>query len=279
MFDKSKITAGLLARLRVENPEIDDVAAQRLEGSVERLAASQQAQQPPTVAMIGLSGVGKSSTINALFGRGDQAVSHTRPCTSVARPVSGDLYEYVGQKATIVIYDMPGLGESRAADIRHYQAYEEVLPIVDVVVWIIDSPSRVITPIESALKKLRRQFGAPLMNKFIVAANKIDRVHPEDWLQSANMPSEQQDKVIEEYSQFLSDALGGALPRKSLPVVCYSATRRYNLEDLMLRVVDHAPRNRAWLFGEAADVADFREFVDPRYLKWIKDNESRIRKA
>ncbi|MEV4026055.1 GTPase [Actinosynnema sp. NPDC050801] len=270
MFDPKKQLKKAMELLRVGNPQVTDEQWANTESSLQQ----KMDEAPlPTIALIGLAGVGKSSTINALFNAG-AAVGHYRPCTQFAQPLEGDLFEYTGRRGSMIVYDMPGLGENLAADERHYDTYFDTLPKVDVAIWVVDAPSRTISPIEVALRRLRRMGGASLIDKIVFAANKIDRVHPGEtaWLKQANIPSPEQEETIHLYTRFLEEALGAEVPRAQDSVVCYSATRRYNLELLMEKVGAHAPENRAWLLGRVADVADFTDLVDPRLLEWIKSN-------
>src|SRR5258705_10795084 len=54
----------------------------------------------PKIAIIGKTGVGKSSTINSLFGT-DLGVSHFESCTQKAEPIV-----VTNGKGNIIIYDM-----------------------------------------------------------------------------------------------------------------------------------------------------------------------------
>ena len=67
--------------------------------------------ETPTIAIIGFTGVGKSSTLNALFNAG-QKTDDVRACTQEAKSFAGNLEPYTGSKGIVNIYDMPGLGES-----------------------------------------------------------------------------------------------------------------------------------------------------------------------
>ncbi|MFM6075668.1 MAG: GTPase, partial [Dolichospermum sp.] len=73
----------------------------------ERLVQEELAK-PPKVAIIGKTGVGKSTTINALFGL-EEKVSHTTHGTTEA---SKKIIE-LPQGGKLEVIDMPGLGEDR----------------------------------------------------------------------------------------------------------------------------------------------------------------------
>src|SRR5205823_8694591 len=76
-------------------------------------------ERPPTVGVIGLSGVGKSSTLNALFSTG-LATSSTVACTTEFRHIDLDLQARDGalasQPVRLRVVDAPGLGEDCARD-------------------------------------------------------------------------------------------------------------------------------------------------------------------
>ena len=67
-------------------------------------------ERPPQIAIIGFTGVGKSSTLNALFNAG-RPTSDVQACTQQASSVFGNIEPYTGSRGIVEIYDMPGLGE------------------------------------------------------------------------------------------------------------------------------------------------------------------------
>ncbi|MEC4869077.1 MAG: GTPase, partial [Jaaginema sp. PMC 1078.18] len=64
-------------------------------------------EPPPRFAFIGEAGVGKSSTLNALFNAG-LPVSHTEACTQTAIDIEIKFNELEGTNGLLVAYDMPG---------------------------------------------------------------------------------------------------------------------------------------------------------------------------
>src|SRR5215217_5447526 len=67
-------------------------------------------EPPPTIVLFGEAGVGKSTTINNLFGAG-QKVGHTRPTT--ATPQGWDVGSRLvkGANGLLRVIDMPGVGD------------------------------------------------------------------------------------------------------------------------------------------------------------------------
>jgi len=239
---------------------------------IERQAIMLEQQQPdPVVALIGLTGVGKSSTINALFNSGLE-VSHFRPCTKLPSPVTGTLAQFTGQGGDIVIYDMPGLGENRTADKEHYRAYLEVLPKADVVVWIVEAGFRAFSPIQVALSHLAKDLGPQQISRIVFAANKVDQMHPGEtaWNPRSNLPADEQQRNIKAYVAYATGQIRAEIPGWHDTFVDYSATRRYNLPVLVETMGKAVAFERNWLFGRRLAVADFRELVDPRLLAYAE---------
>ncbi|NET42195.1 GTPase family protein [Okeania sp. SIO2B3] len=113
-------------------------------------------EPPPRFAFIGETGVGKSSTLNALFNAGFD-VSHTEACTQEARGVEISLSEVEGVNGALVAYDMPGLGESQLKQREHIALYEKVLKDVDVALWILDAQNRAIASVQQYLERELRE--------------------------------------------------------------------------------------------------------------------------
>lgn len=273
MAGLKSIVNELLAALQSENPSRSDEELRSVGKSLRAAIRAEREESPPVIALIGLTGVGKSSTINALFNAGVE-VSHFEPCTQVAAPIAGDLFQFTGRKGKLIIYDMPGLGEGKRADERHFATYRETLPTVDAAVWVIAAPERAMTPIQTGLERLAAESGSAVTDKIVFAINKIDRVHPGEtaWNPTVNLPGPEQAEILLEYTKFVDRAITEVLPERSGQTVPYSATRRYNLESLMEQIVARTADNRAWLVGKSASVADFTELVDPRFLEWYRRN-------
>ena len=116
---------GLLAKQGIDDSTIDSMMKQ--------VEAKINEEPSPRIAFIGFTGVGKSTTLNALFNAG-QPTSDIRACTQKEAEIIGDVSKYTGSKGSVIVYDMPGLGEDRDADKRHIETYKRVLPIVDLIV-------------------------------------------------------------------------------------------------------------------------------------------------
>jgi len=143
------------------------------------------------VALVGGTGVGKSTLLNALAGREVSAASVRRPTT--ARPVAwlpgtrrvelqpllewlgvgpGDVREAAGvARGDLAILDLPDLDSTTA---EHRRRVEAVLPRVDAVVWVTD-------PEKYADAVLHDDFLAtwlPRLDRQALVVNKRDRLTP-----------------------------------------------------------------------------------------------------
>jgi predicted GTPase len=109
--------SGILAK-------ISDPSLRRLVENVEQ----EFLEHAPTIRVVGLSGVGKSSTINAMFGT-SLKVSATTRGTAQFEKVDAELSvkneQAKGKAGLLRMYDAPGLGEDRRLDDGYLAAYEK----------------------------------------------------------------------------------------------------------------------------------------------------------
>jgi predicted GTPase len=224
-------------------------------------------EPPPRFAFIGETGVGKSSTLNALFNAGVE-VSHIEACTQTARGIEVSFNELEGVNGALVAYDMPGLGESRLKQQEHIALYETVLKDVDVALWILDAQNRAIASVQQYLEVELQSINPRLLERMVIALNKVDLVHPgeRDWHPRANLPSEEQEANIKGRIDDVEKKIREVLPNWKGTIVGYSANRRYNLPQLFDAMMDAVPRKRQWVVASRKALADFLEFVDPQLL-------------
>lgn len=227
-------------------------------------------EDPPKIAWVGLTGVGKSSTLNALFNAGRET-NGVVACTKEEAAVYGNISKYIGSKGDIMVYDMPGLGEGIKEDNHHMETYKRVLPNVDVVVWTISAGDRKMEPEQRALLRLKQEFGRKFLERLVIVINKADITDPGEtsWRKEMNMPCLEQQKNMEIFEQEVLKKVKDVLPEWKGNLVTYSAKYRYRLDVLMTAIVEAVPKNRRWVYDRRADVADFKEFIDPRYREYI----------
>ncbi|GEM_PF-1180008 len=133
------------------------------------------------VSIVGQTGVGKSSLINALFGT-KLKTDPVKPCTKEIE----DIPIEIKQGSTLYFYDLPGIGESDEADEGYLQKYREHLQSSDVILWAIHADNRSVVFDLQSLKKIMEGYTqeqkAILMSKLTFILTKADVLHPPSWI-------------------------------------------------------------------------------------------------
>lgn len=218
-------------------------------------------ERPPTIGLVGVSGVGKSSTVNAMFKAG-LAVSHTTACTKEFTPVTLTLKqgEARGLQTRLVVKDAPGLGEDVSRDREYLDMYRRELPHCDIILWVMSARNRAV-----ALDQQYLRYFADLGERIVFGINQVDLVHPMNWKPGMPIPSREQTEhiasIVEDRRMRLSDVLG-----RQAVVIPYSNHRGYNLESLFTALVSQCRGDRAWIFGA---LKGFRldDFVDVEHFR------------
>ena len=219
----------------------------------------------PKIAIFGATGVGKSSTVNALFNAGRQ-VSNIVACEDPMQAIEVEIGGYEGRtKQKIIVYDIPGIGQNIDADKRIRKIYYQLLPKVDVIIWLLQASDRAMTTMQQVLRQLKRRSGKILSKKLVVAVNKIDLLAPgaENWNSVINMPGKEQSNEIPTLIDYISKHILRVLPKWNKGVLAYSATKQYNLKMLVKAILDTIPDDNfaARALLDRFDVAKQSDFM------------------
>lgn len=215
--------------------------------------------RPFKVAIIGQSGVGKSSTLNAVFGL-------NLPVSDIAEGTTEIIEKIFPMRDgfNLSIYDMPGLLQSRKKDKEYEEMYKEILPQCDVIVYIIRANTRNIGDDCRILKEVVLPIcnQSSIKDNLIIAVNKVDTIgqtiNPDDpelvWDPISNVPSDKlfeciKKKRLDIFTKLIDEKLVLINSESSLKpgqVVFYSATYEYNLGQFLKAITNAGKRGWIW---------------------------------
>lgn len=143
----------------------------------------QKKHKPFVVSIMGQTGVGKSSLLNALFNPiPPLVVGQARPTTRQVESI-----ERTNERGhDLVFHDMPGTGESEQFDKALLSDYREYLLKSDAALWAIHGDSRSVTFDAQALKFLvdsvEPEQKSQLMSKITFVMTKADLLVETPWI-------------------------------------------------------------------------------------------------
>ena len=249
-FMIQKLFSTILSKSNVSKKDKDDVFGKLDEEITGR---------PFKVAVIGQAGVGKSSTLNAVFGL-------NLPVSDIAEGTTEIIEKIFPMRDgfNLSIYDMPGLLQSRKKDKVYEDMYKEILPQCDVIVYIIKANTRNIGDDCRILKEVVLPIcnQSSIKDNLIIAVNKVDTIgqtiDPNDpelaWDPIDNVPSEKlfeciKKKRMDIFSKLIDENLVLLSSESALTpsqVVFYSAVYEYNLGEFLKAITNAGKRGWIW---------------------------------
>lgn len=225
-------------------------------------------EKPFRVAVIGQSGVGKSTTLNAVFGLSNYTSDIAEGTTDIVEKVFP-----MRNGFNLSIYDMPGLNNDVDKDIEYEKLYQKILPDCDVIVYIINAHSKDFGEDCRILKEVVLPIcnSSHVRENLILAINKIDTIgesydenDPElRWNVFENEPTEKLKLAIKRKLGDIDDKLieeglvlnGSENKLRSNQVVWYSAVYNYNLRPFVMAITKAGKRGWIWPATVGLEVA------------------------
>lgn len=210
----------LFSSLEKSGKKIDEKQKEQIKNRLDNIL-----QYEPRIGIFGKTGVGKSSLCNALFGQDICEISDVEACTRNTKDVLLNL----GAGKGIKLIDVPGVGESSERDKEYSELYANLLPELDLVLWLIKADDRAFSRDEKFYKNIVKPHidqGKP----FFFVLNQVDKIEPiREWNDEKHEPSEKQffniHKKIKDVANYFNIAESRIIP--------ISVTEKYNLAKLV----------------------------------------------
>ena len=216
--------------------------------------------QKINLMVTGATGVGKSSTINALFGEEVAKVG-----TSVD-PETMEIDKY--ELDNLIIWDTPGLGDGKEADNRHskriidklYEKDENGDLLIDLVLVILDGSNRDLgTSYELINSVIIPNLGENKKNRILVAINQADvAMKGKYWNTQENKPEEKLQEFLEDKVKSVKRRIKEATGIEIEPIY-YSAGEKeegymqqkpYNLAKLLYYILQCTPEEKRLVYAQ-----------------------------
>lgn len=170
-FSNSSLSAQVKSYLTFLPEEIRQKILEHLHGVI---------HYEPVIGIMGKSGTGKSSLCNAIFQSRICATHPLNGCTRQAHRLTLQLGE---RRMTLV--DLPGIGETPQHDQEYRALYRQLLPELDLIIWILRSDERAYAA-DIAMHQFLLNEGAD-PSRFLFVLSHADRMFPaEEWNATEN---------------------------------------------------------------------------------------------
>lgn len=138
----------------------------------------------PVIGIMGKTGSGKSSLCNALFAGEVTPVSDVKACTREALR-----FRLYSREHSLVLVDLPGVGESEMRDEEYEALYRNILPELDLILWVIKADDRAF----SVDERFYRRVMSDHHQRVLFVVNQADKIEPcQEWYVTSNAPSPHQ---------------------------------------------------------------------------------------
>lgn len=258
------------------------------------------------VLLVGATGVGKSSTISALFQ--DAGLESSAIIGQKATPETMDVSAH--ELDNLVIWDTPGLGDSPEKDREHQEKIIELLhrkdehgsPLIDLVFLILDASSRdfgtAFTLIEDVIMP---NMDDQDKDRLLVGLNQADNaLKGRFWNHEENKPEPKLIERLDDLVVTVKERINKPGSGINVEPVYYSAgyivdgevlSRPYNLQKLLSFILERLPKKKRAVisthinqnegnFRSNDDKENYKEKVEESiffsFLEWMKEVASGV---
>lgn len=202
---------------------------------------------PVDVLLVGGTGSGKSSTLNAIFG------SHVASVGNGVEPETQNIDAYSLHKY-LRIHDSAGLGDGLYADEHHAQNIRSILRrkaivdgknygFIDLVLVILDGGSRDLGTAYQLLEKA--VLPCISSDRIVVGINQADMAMKGlHWDKYKNSPDTILKNFLEEKAKSVQARIYQSTGISICRPVCYSAVKNYNISILIDHIIESVPITR-----------------------------------
>lgn len=250
----------------IENSELDASTKSKMLFNFARLKAEEL-----HVLIVGVTGSGKSSTINAIFNVEKAKVGYGPD------PKTKDIMVY--QLDNLFLHDTPGLGDDPLEDAAHKDKIIYMLnkcnnaneALVDIVLVIVDGSSRDLgTTYDLINNTIIPNFKET--DRILVAINQCDlAMKGKGWNYVKNCPGRELEKFLKEkvisVKRRIKDGTG-----IDIEPIYYSALTKYNISKLLSMIVRLTPVNKRIIYKD--EINDDDDDWDWHYHDKISYQES-----
>ena len=248
-------SSGLLDRLAeaIKASEESETEKQRILNLLE-----ENRKQQVNIMLVGATGSGKSSTINAMF---DMEVATVGVGVD---PETAEIQKY--ELDNLVIWDTPGLGDGVEQDIRHKNAIikkmnevdENGNPVIDMVIVILDAASKDLGTSYDFINQLLIPYlgSEQAKSRIMIALNQCDMaMKGRHWDDEKNAPDEVLKATLEEKTASVKRRIKDATGLELEPMYYCAGYKEegeeqrkpYNLTKLLYHVLEGIPKEKRLL--------------------------------
>lgn len=241
--------------------DIDENAKKEMLKKLRKFSSSQT-----NIMLVGATGCGKSSTINALFGLGEACNKDNENYVEVAKvgskadPETKDIEKYTIGK--LVLWDTPGLGDGTELDKHHKDIIQELLKekdkegnaLIDLVLVILDGSTKDMGTSYKILNEVIIPELGKETNRILVALNQADIAMKtgRHWDYEKNEPDDTLVRFLEEKLQSIKLRIKEDSGLEISPVYYCAGYKEesgdvvypYNLSKLLLYILNAVPSHK-----------------------------------